>query len=170
MHGVSSRVEIRHLRYFLAVAQELHFGRAARRLGMAQPPLSQQIAALEKSLGATLFERGRQVQLTPAGEALRAEAQRIVTLSERLQSVVAAAASGQSGMLSVGFSASASLGLLPPLFREFRRKFPEVQVILREGATEDHLSAVEAGALDLAVVRGPIVRRALRVDTLRREA
>src|SRR5688572_5589521 len=138
MHGVSSRVEIRHLRYFLAVAQELHFGRAARRLGIAQPPLSQRIAQLEKQLGVTLFDRGRQVRLTPAGKALLDEAVRILTLSERLPGVVAAAATGQSGMLSVGFSASASLGLVPPLFREFRQKFPAVQILIRDGTSADH--------------------------------
>ena len=171
MPDISNRLEIRHLRYFFAVAQELHFGRAARRLGIAQPPLSQQIAALEKLLGATLFNRSsRHVQLTAAGSALRDEASKILALRERLQSVVAAAASGQSGILSVGFSASASLGLLPPLFREFRRRFPDVQLFFREGTTDDHLSAVDAGVIDLAVIRGPVTRPRLRVETLCREA
>ena len=171
MQDVSTRLEIRHLRYFVAVAQELHFGRAARRLGMAQPPLSQQIAALEKLLEARLFDRSsRQVQLTTAGRALLEEAAKILSLSERLKAVVAAAASGQSGTLSVGFSTSASLALVPPVFREFRERFPDVQLILREGQADDQLSDVEAGVLDVAVIRGPIKRPALRVETLRREA
>jgi LysR family transcriptional regulator, benzoate and cis,cis-muconate-responsive activator of ben and cat genes len=169
MEYVSS-IELRHLRYFLAVARELHFGRAARRLGMAQPPLSQQIAALERLLGATLFDRdNKRVQLTAAGEAVVEEAERILALSARLPAVVAAAKSGQSGVLSIGFSASASLGLVPPLFREFRQRFPSVQLILREGPIEDRLSDVEAGVLDVAVIRGPIVRPTLRVETLWRE-
>jgi DNA-binding transcriptional LysR family regulator len=171
MQNISTRLEIRHLRYFVAVAQELHFGRAARRLGMAQPPLSQQIAALERLLDARLFDRSsRQVQLTAAGAALQEEATKILSLTERLKTVVAAAASGQSGTLSVGFSTSASLALIPPLFREFRQRFPAVQLILREGDSEDQLSDVEAGVLDVAVIRGPIKRPALRVETLRREA
>lgn len=170
MQRVSSRLEIRHLRYFLAVAQELHFGRAARRLGIAQPPLSQRIAQLEKLLGVTLFDRGRQVRLTPAGKALLDEAARILSLSERLPGVVASAASGQSGTLTVGFSASASLGLIPPLFREFRRQFPAVQIMIRDGTWEDHLSEVEAGVLDVAVLRGPTARKLLRIETVRREA
>ena len=171
MPNVSPNLELRHLRYFLAVARELHFGRAARRLGMAQPPLSQQIAALEKLLGATLFDRSsKPVRLTNAGQALLAEADRILSLSERLRAVVASAASGEGGVLTVGFSASASLGLVPPLLREFRRAFPAVQVMLREGAADDHLSDVEAGVTDVALVRGPLGRTALKVETLRREA
>ena len=171
MQYISKLPEIRHLRYFLAVAQELHFGRAARRLGMAQPPLSQQIAALEKLVGASLFDRNsRQVQLTEAGKAFQAEAIRILSLTGRLQSIVGAAASGQSGTLSVGFAASASLGLVPPLFREFRRRFPDVQLVFREGATADQVSNVEAGVLNVALIRGPFARTGLAVETLRREA
>jgi LysR family transcriptional regulator, benzoate and cis,cis-muconate-responsive activator of ben and cat genes len=170
MYIVSSRLELRHLRYFLAVARELHFGRAARRLGIAQPPLSQQIAALERVLGARLFDRNsKQVRLTAAGNALLDESVRILSLSERLPGVVDAATRGHTGVLSVGFSASASLGLVPPVFREFRRRFPAVRIVLREGTSVDHLSDVEAGVLDVAVIRGPIARPALAVETLRRE-
>jgi DNA-binding transcriptional LysR family regulator len=171
MRSVSSRLELRHLRYFLAVARELHFGRAARRLGIAQPPLSQQIASLEILLGAALFDRSsKQVRLTAAGRALLDEADRILSLTERLPAVISAATSGRSGVLTVGFSASASLGLIPPLFREFRRRFPAVEILLREGAGVDQLADVEAGALDVAVIRGPIDRPSLDVQTLRREA
>jgi DNA-binding transcriptional LysR family regulator len=162
--------ELRHLRYFLAVAEELHFGRAARRLGMAQPPLSQQIAALERILEVQLFSRSsRQVRLTPAGVALLPEARRILGLALRAAAVAGAAARGETGVLTVGMSASSSFGLVPPLLREFRSRHPTVEVVLRDGIADTHLSELATGVLDVALVRGPYETARFRVETVQRE-
>src|ERR1700712_3749979 len=118
-------MELRHLCAFLAVADELHFGRAAARLQMAQPPLSQQIRRLEGELGVELFRRNRRhVELTLAGSALVPEARRTLAASERALAVVAAVAAGASGRIALGFVGSLAHGVLPPLVRELRLQAP----------------------------------------------
>ena len=134
-------MELRHLRYFVAVAEELHFGRAAARLFIAQPPLSQQIQQLERERGVTLFQRtSRRVQLTPAGEVFLTGARQ--TLAELESAVQAAqrAARGETGWLGIGFAASATYDLLPAVLHDFREQFPDVALSLME------LNAVEQSA------------------------
>ncbi|MDO9218940.1 MAG: LysR family transcriptional regulator, partial [Lacisediminimonas sp.] len=130
-------IEFRQLRYFTAVADEMHFGRAAARLHMTQPPLSQSIRALESSLGTALFERtSRSVHLTAAGVALLPEARRLLQQAEGLPELARRAASGESGRLTVAFVSIADYSVLPQFLRRFRLRYPQVQIDLRE-ATSD---------------------------------
>jgi DNA-binding transcriptional LysR family regulator len=148
-------MELRHLRHFVAVAEELHFGRAARRLRMAQPPLSQSIQRLEESLGARLLDRSsRQVHLTPAGAALLAEARGILERSEAAELAVKRAASETSTSVRVGFVPMTSTPALPQALREFHRRWPRVEVGLREQATAAQLQNLRRGDLDLALIVG----------------
>src|ERR1700756_435096 len=111
--------DLRQLRYFVAVAEERHFGRAARRLSMTQPPLSQAIRALEDTLGVELFARTkRSVELTPVGADLLPEVQRLLASAEGLRPLAQSLARGEAGALSLAFVSTADYGLLPPLLRE----------------------------------------------------
>ncbi|MFZ0091619.1 MAG: LysR substrate-binding domain-containing protein [Solirubrobacteraceae bacterium] len=150
-------MELRQLRYFVAVAEELHFRRAAARLHISQPPLSQQISALERELGCRLLERTRRrVALTPAGEAFLRDAR--ATLAELDVAVATARAidSGQTGVLRIGFVGSALLSIVPATVQRFRRARPGVEVELRERSTVEALRALGAGVIDIALVRPPI--------------
>src|SRR5580704_10569319 len=154
-------MELRHLRYFLAVAKELHFHRAAARLHISQPPLSQQIRALERELGVTLLERNRgRVTLTVAGESFRDDARSILAAVERASERAQHVARGSLGTLSIGFVGSAMFSpTLPDILREFRTGHPEVELVLRELPTVAQLNALVRGELDLGVIRGPIAER-----------
>jgi DNA-binding transcriptional LysR family regulator len=160
-------MELRHLRYFLAVADELHFGRAAARLHIAQPPLSQQIRQLERELGFDLFLRThRRVRLTDAGRAFRDEASSLI---ERLgQATVAAqrVARGESGALAVGFVASATYALLPRLYRRFRERHPGVALTLSEMSTAEQVEALRAGRIHLGLARAPVGDETLAAEPL----
>ncbi|GAB4588604.1 LysR family transcriptional regulator [Nocardia sp. IFM 10818] len=149
-------VELRHLRYFLAVAEELHFGRAAARLHIAQPALTQQIQRLETLLGTKLFARtSRTVALTPAGVVLKDRAIALLGHAERDLAEITRIGQGSQGTLYLGFVPS----VLPldPLrgVREFRELFPLVEVELVEGFTSHLMERLATGALDLAIVRDP---------------
>ncbi|APA96002.1 LysR family transcriptional regulator [Nocardia seriolae] len=149
-------VELRHLRYFLAVADELHFGRAAARLHIAQPALTQQIQRLETLLGTRLFDRtSRTVTLTPAGTVLRERAAALLGHAERDLAEVTRIGQGSQGTLHLGFVPS----VLPlePLrgVREFRARFPLVDVDLVEGFTSHLMERLATGTLDMAIVRDP---------------
>jgi len=150
-------VELRHLRYFLAVADTLHFGRAAQALGIRQPPLSQQIRALEDDLGVSLFDRSsRRVRLTAAGEAFRADAERALDAAAAARRAAQRAGRGDSGGLVLGFVGSATLTLLPQLLRHFRGLYPDVQLTLRELPTAEQAHALRDGALDVGLLRPPL--------------
>src|SRR5580658_8264970 len=140
---MNADLEIRHLRYFVAVAEELHFGRAALRLHIAQPPLSQQIRRLEELLGHALFLRtSRDVRLTAAGEDLLERTRHTLT---KIESDVAAAqriGRGEAGTLTVGFIGSGMLTALPRLLGRYRRQFPEVDLQLREFHTAGLVNAL----------------------------
>ncbi|MGI8632288.1 MAG: LysR family transcriptional regulator, partial [Solirubrobacterales bacterium] len=126
-------VELRHLRYFLAVADELHFGRAAERVGVAQPAISQQIQRLEAEVGAELFRRSRrEVRLTPAGEVLRGYARRGLEEIEDGAERARRAAAGEIGHLRIGFIETAATAVVPLAVRRLRAERPEVQLTLRE--------------------------------------
>src|SRR4051794_37509046 len=118
-----SRMELRHLKYFVAVAEELHFGRAALRLHIAQPPLSKQIRQFEEELGLRLLERTkRHVALTPAGRVLLKDAREILARSDEAVESARRAARGETGRLSVGFVGSATYDVLPEVLRVFHKK------------------------------------------------
>ncbi|MGV9349570.1 LysR family transcriptional regulator [Streptomyces spiralis] len=149
-------MEARHLRYALALAEHGHFGRAAHALGIAQPPLSKQIADLEREIGARLFDRTRQgVFPTAAGEAFLARARR--ALEEMTAATVDAgrAARGETGRLRLGFIASALLDPLPDVLGRFGRERPDVRLELQEMASGRSATALIAGELDVAVTLGP---------------
>ncbi|MGA2225931.1 MAG: LysR substrate-binding domain-containing protein [Syntrophobacteraceae bacterium] len=150
-------MELRHLRYFVTVAEELHFGRAAERLRIAQPPLSQQIRALEEELGVLLFSRTkRRVKLTAAGTAFAQEARKILEGADRAVLVAQRVARGEIGQLEVGFISGAVYGKVPSIFRLMRTRYPEVSLGLRELTTEEQIEAINANRLDVGLMRPPI--------------
>jgi DNA-binding transcriptional LysR family regulator len=150
-------MELRHLRYFVAVAEELNFTRAAARLGIGQPPLSQQIKDLEREVGANLFRRiPSGAELTEAGRALLDEARNILRLSETAKAVARRAAEGEVGTLHVGFIASAVFNpVVPSSIRSFRRAFPNVSVRLEEGTLTRLLERLERRDADVVFIRPP---------------
>jgi DNA-binding transcriptional LysR family regulator len=148
--------ELRLVRYFVAVAEELHFGRAAHRLRMAQPGLSQQIKSLEQQLGVRLLDRtSRQVTLTPAGSLLLGEGRRLLAQAERTADQVRRAGLGQVGRISVAAIGSATYDVIPHLVREHRRRFPDVEVLLREMSTPAQVHALRDGEIDVGFLRLP---------------
>lgn len=151
-----SRVEIRHLRYFLAVAEELSFSRAAQRLGMAQPPLSQQIAQLEQIIGQRLFDRKPQVRLTATGKALAKSARKLVAQVQIDLEEARRAGIGELGTLTLGFPASALLTWFPQIVRSFRDNFPEVHLRLQEISSAEQMVGLHAGAIDVGLLRGEV--------------
>ena len=161
-------MELRHLRYFVAVAEELNFGRAARRLGIAQPPLSRQIRALESELAARLFARSkRQVRLTDAGRVLLEEARTALGHTERAAERVRRAGRGEAGCLAVAFAPAAELALVPRLVAPFMRRHREVQLELHTMDPDDHLRALHAGTVDAGVLPLPTAgSRDVVVETL----
>jgi DNA-binding transcriptional LysR family regulator len=142
--------EIRQLRYFLAVAEELHFGRAARRLHMAQPPLSQQIRRLEETIGYPLFFRtSRAVRLTPAGEFLLVRTRQILGKMHNDLESVRAVARGETGTLNLGFVGSAMLTSLPSILSRYRKLYPKVDLKLKEYYTSRLIEALLDGEVDV---------------------
>lgn len=148
-------VEARHLRYALALAEHQHFGRAAASVGIAQPPLSSQIAALEREVGERLFDRtSRGVFPTAAGSAFLARARRALEEMGGAMTDAGRAARGETGWLRLGFIGSALLAPLPGVLGRFQRSRPNVRLDLREMASPDGVAALIAGELDVAVGRG----------------
>lgn len=153
-------MELRHLRYFVAVAEERHITRAAQRLGLQQPPLSQQIRALESELGTTLFKRGaRGVELTVAGQTLLDEAYAILESVDRAASRTQQAARGQMGRLALGFTTSAVMHpLAPAIILAFRKAYPQVALDLREHPAADLIEALTRRDIRAALLRVPVAR------------
>jgi DNA-binding transcriptional LysR family regulator len=164
-------MELRQLRYFVAVAEELHFGRAAKRLGMTQPPLSQQIRGFEEEVGCELLDRRqrRHVRLTPAGEALLPEARRLLREAEGLLRTAMRAARGETGALTIGFAASAMFSPARDAIRLFREIHPDVEVRLRELSTEAQADALRREIIDVAIMREPAPEPGVASETLLRE-
>jgi len=165
-------MDLRQIRYFVALAEELHFGRAAERLRIAQPGLTQQMQRLERELGVVLIDRSRRrVRLTAAGEVLREEGQRVLAQVERALSLTRRAGRGEVGRLVIGASESASSGVLPELLREYRRAHPAVDLSVRLMTTQVQVRALESGEIDVGLARTPVessglVTRTIRVDAL----
>lgn len=158
-------VALRHLRYFVAVAEELHFGRAAERIGVAQPALSQQVRRLEGLVGTELLARStRSVALTPAGEALLPHARQAIAEADRAVAAAGRAARGEIGHITVGFIETAAVSLVPAAVRSFRGRHPGVDLTLRELPVDAQLAGLRTGSLDLAIVRGPLAANDLEVE------
>ncbi len=154
-------LELRQLRYVVAVAEELHFGRAAERLHMTQPPLSQAIAAFEQALGAPLFLRSRrQVSLTAAGSALLPEARRLLEAAAGLPELVRRAAAGEAGRLALSFVTPADYSVLPPLLRDYCAAFPAVQLVLQEATTDRQVDDLLQGRIDAGLLIAPVPEKA----------
>jgi len=164
-------MELRHLRYFVAVAEQRHFGRAAERLHMAQPPLSQQIRQLEAELGVTLLTRTtRRVDLTPAGAAYLDHARAILAAVDEAGAVAARIAAGRTGRLMVGCVGSATYSLLPALAKRMRAELPDVDFGFRgEMLSPDQVAALHNGSLDLALLRRLPDTAGLAVTDVRHE-
>jgi DNA-binding transcriptional LysR family regulator len=156
---------------FIAVAEELHFGRAAERLSMTQPPLSRQIQKLEKSIGTELLERdNRKVQLTPAGEAFLEEAKRLMALATRAPITARRIATGRSGILRIGFTAASGFSILGPLLEEMAEIIPDVDIDLQELVTGEQIQGLLTGGLDLGLARPPFDRDTFDSHLLYRES
>lgn len=150
-------VELRHLRYFVAIAEELNFDRAARRLRMSQPPLSQQMRDLEREIGVTLLDRSqRSIRLTQAGRMFLEEAKRTLEQVERSVQTAVRADRGEIGRLSIGFLGSATYDVLPRMLRAFRKRCPEVQLQLQTMSTSQQLQAFKEENIDVGILRMPV--------------
>jgi DNA-binding transcriptional LysR family regulator len=152
-------MELRHLRYFVAVAEELHFTRAAERLGIKQPPLSSQIRQLEREMGTPLFRREtRGVKLTEAGALLFDEARRILDQVERAKVGVQSRARGETGHIHLGFAGATYLQrLVLSIIRAYRERFPGVVLSPEQSNTARLIAALHGGEIDVAFVRPPII-------------
>ncbi|MGY6152629.1 LysR family transcriptional regulator [Paraburkholderia graminis] len=163
-------IDIKPLRYFVMLAETRHFGRAAARLNLSQPPLSRQLAALEASLGVTLIERSpRSVTLTAAGERFYADANAILASVEQAVSNAQAAASGEAGKLAIGFTMCAAYNVVPGYARAFGAAYPEVALSLREVVSNDLAAQVVAGHIDAAIMFPHVPGKGLATRTILRE-
>lgn len=144
------------VRCFLAVAEELHFGRAAERLNMTQPPLSRQVQKLERAVGVPLLERdNRHVELTTAGAVFLDEARRLLTAADAAPALARKIAAGRAGVLRLGFTAASGFSLLGTLVQEITDFMPDVDLDLQELVTVEQIEAIRRGELDLALGRPP---------------
>ncbi|HEY5798542.1 MAG TPA: LysR family transcriptional regulator, partial [Bosea sp. (in: a-proteobacteria)] len=154
--------ELSQLRCFVAVAEELHFGRAALRLNMTQPPLSRQIQILERVLDVVLLERSnRTVKLTPAGQSFLAEARRLLKLAESAALLAKRVANGKAGSINIGFTATSAYSYVPELVAACRREMPDVEISLKEMVSGDQLKRLDSGEIDIGLLRPPIPRNGL---------
>jgi len=160
-------MELRSLRYFVMLADELHFGRAAKRLSMTQPPLSQSISGLERELGVRLFERTRRkVALTHAGAAFLEEARAVLARAAQAIETAQRADRGEVGRLSVGYLAATAYTLLPLVLRDFARGFPGVKLELRELTLPQQFDALLRGDIDVGLLRPPVAAAELASETV----
>ncbi|BDA70147.1 Transcriptional Regulator, LysR family [Calothrix sp. PCC 7716] len=164
-------MELRHLRYFIAVAEELHFSRAAERLHIAQPPLSQQIQQLEAFLGVELFQRKtkRQVQLTQAGQVFLQEAYQLFAQLEKAIDLTQRTGRGEKGQLQVGFTSLVTYDLLPVILRRFREQFPEVELVLQELTTTQQEQALFNHRINVGFAHPPLEDNTLNLECIQQE-
>jgi DNA-binding transcriptional LysR family regulator len=161
---------LEQLRGFVAVADELHFGRAAARLKMTQPPLSRQIQKLERAVGAQLLVRdNRRVNLTAAGQVFLAEARRLLALADAAPDLARRVSSGTSGVVRIGFTAASTYGVLGQLLNELGRRLPDVAVDLAEMVTREQVAALANREIDLGLARPPFDRDTFESRLLHRE-
>ena len=163
-------MELRHFRYFIAVAEELHFGRAASRLFIVQPSLSQQIQQLEEELGLPLLRRTkRSVELTDAGKVFLQEARKVLVQVQEAKRAAQLAARGELGRLVIGYISSSTYDLLPMMLSAYRERFPEIDVALRELTTQEQVRALEEESIQIGLLRLPINNPTLHIEVVRRE-
>ena len=163
-------MELRYFEYFVAVAEELSFSRAAERLNISQPPLSQQIQRLEKELGVQLFVRTkRKVELTEAGNIFLEEAQRTLFQADEAVRVAQRAGRGELGRLVIGFVGSSAYGFLPTAIRTFRERFPDIELTLKELTTMEQVEALRTEQIDLGFLRPPIFEDSLEQEPVQKE-
>ncbi|GGF78726.1 transcriptional regulator [Azorhizobium oxalatiphilum] len=162
--------ELSHLRCFVAVAEELHFGRAAVRLNLSQPPLSRQVQLLEHALGVRLLERtSRVVRLTRAGETFLPEARRLLRLAEGAALAARRTASGEAGSVTLGFTAASGYDFLPRFIQTFRAQAPGVDLVLKEMVSADQFESLAAGRIEIGLVRPWFNRREFSSQLVARE-
>jgi DNA-binding transcriptional LysR family regulator len=163
-------MELRQLRTFVAVAEELHFHRAAQRLFIAQPSVSQQIRTLESELGVRLFDRDRRsVSLTVAGTALLGEARELIARADHAAAVVRAAGAGERGTLRLSLTRSLTGGIADEILKAFRERYPEVELDIAVGNTMIHVQQLHSGDIDVGFVRPPLLDPELEELPLGRE-
>jgi DNA-binding transcriptional LysR family regulator len=164
-------IDLRLFRYFVAVAEELHFGRAAERVGIAQPPLSQQIRRLEQKLGAELFHRTkRRVELTAAGHVFLEQVRLAISQAELAISMARRAARGEVGRLAVGMISSATYeDVIPKAIRNFRERYPDAELVLRECSTAEQVELLHRREIQLGFVRLPVNDAALTIEAFKQE-
>lgn len=164
-------IELRHLRYFIAVAEELHFGRAAARLNISQPPLSQQIQLLEQQLGARLLARtNRSVSLTPTGKQFLADSRQILSQVDEAAARAARLHQGETGELRIGFTSSAPfIKAVSDTFSSFRQRYPDVHIQTRETTTREQIAPLNEGQLELGLMRNTQLPETLGWDVVLRE-
>jgi DNA-binding transcriptional LysR family regulator len=166
-------MELRHLRYVIAVAEELHFGRAAARLNMSQPPLSQQIRQLEEEIGTKLFRRtNRQVRLTEAGEAFVREARQIIAHAEHAAKIAVRASKGEIGQLTVATVTSTESGffkVVVDILRAFAARYPNVRLVLRSLNPDQQVHALREGRIQVGFLTLPVEDEELEIEWVRGE-
>ncbi len=164
-------IELRHLRYFVAVAEELHFGRAAARLNISQPPLSQQIQILEQQVGARLLARtNRSVSLTAAGKQFLADSRQILSMVDEAAARAERLYLGETGELRIGFTSSAPfISAVSQTLSSFRRHFPDVHIQTREINTREQIAPLNEGSLDLGLMRNTQLPDTLAWQVILRE-
>lgn len=171
-YKISKKMELRHLRYFIAVAEELHFSKAAERLHIAQPPLSQQIQQLEAQLGVELFHRKtkRQVQLSEAGQVFLQEAYQLLAQLQKAIELTQKIGRGEKGQLRIGFTGLVTYNLLPVILRQFREQFPEVELMLQELTTTEQERALQDSRIHVGFAHPPLEDNTLNQKCIQQEA
>jgi DNA-binding transcriptional LysR family regulator len=160
-------MDLTRMRYFVVLAEELHFGRAALRLNIVQPAISQQTRQLEKELGVRLLDRSsRQVSLTDAGKVFLVEARRVLQQADMARKLARDAAEGVAGELAIGFVDNAIWAVLPGIVREFRARFPLVKLDLKQMSRRPQVEALESGELDIGIMPGPVQQVSLIAQPL----
>lgn len=164
-------MELRQLQYFLVVAEELNFSRAAARLQMSQPPLSRQILQLEQEIGIELFRRTkRRVELTDAGKVFLAETRQILSQVEQSVQLAQRANRGEIGRLVVGFEGSSTYDVIPMSLKVYRERFPEVDLIVYAMTTEEQIQALLENRISIGFVVSPLNDKKLTIEIILREA
>ena len=162
--------DFNQLSCFVAVAEELHFGRAATRLFMTQPPLSRQIQLLEHAVGAKLFERtSRSVRLTTAGQVFLVDATRLLYLAEQAANSARRASKGETGRVTIGFTAAAGYEMVPKLLAAAKQALPDIDVVLKELISAAQVEALEANTIDLGFLRPLFSRQRIELLLIERE-
>jgi DNA-binding transcriptional LysR family regulator len=165
-----TKLELRHLKYFKTVAEELHFGKAAARLKMAQPPLSQQIRQLEEELGVSLFHRTkRNVELTEEGQVFLENVYQIFNNLDEAIEKVRMVNRGEIGEIVIGFIASAAYDILPNIMKCYRKQYPAIKVVLKQLTSEEQLHSLHDGTIQIGIISEPTESESVNYEIIRQE-